>query len=386
MTISFPHSRQAVSRAPTALLKSALRPGVQMAREMPVHVDRLRQASRPSGASAPLAVFLPAYGRQGAALLRMYNVAQALRPFGWRTLVLPPALGLQQRLRLLHGAGADVVVMQGARHVLNRPALYPGFPILFDMDDADFHLPRLADPVRRAMPDVAGVIAGSRYVANWCLQHGAGAAPVVWTGSPVSEGPRPAAVVRKRVIAWAQTRPMTYMREAALVAQVSRAVAAQVPNVTLRLYDRQPGDEPGFVERFRAPGLTVEWIETSKYSDYLSSFDDVSLGFAPLSIETPFSRGKSFGKVLAYLDRAVPVIGSDHGEHGRFFTPETGVITNDAGVMVRETIRLLKAPKARHSMATAAFSAFRQHLSLEAAAARTHQVLSGVVAARQSAT
>ena len=371
MNISFP----SISRAPKALLKSALRPGVQMAREMPVHVDHLRQA----GGGAPLVVFLPAYGRQGAALLRMYNLAQGLRSFGWRTLVLPPSLGLQQRLRLLHGAGADVVVMQGARHALNRPALYPGFPILFDMDDADFHLPHLADPVRRAMPDVAGVIAGSRYVADWCEKNGAGAAHVVWTGSPVSEGMRPAAAARKRVIAWAQSRPMTYVHEAALVAQVSRAVAAQCPNVTLRLYDRQPGDDLSFIERFRTPDLTVEWIQAAQYSDYLSSFDDVAIGFAPLSFDTPFSRGKSFGKVLAYLDRAVPVIGSDRGEHGQFFTPETGVITNDTGVMVRETIRLLYAPEARHTMATAAFSAFRQRLSLEAVAERTHQVLSSVV-------
>ncbi|MEL7131833.1 MAG: hypothetical protein AAFY39_11460 [Pseudomonadota bacterium] len=379
MNISFPRS---VSRGPKALLKSALRPGVQMAREMPVHVDHLRQA----GGKAPLAVFLPAYGRQGAALLRMYNIAQALRPFGWRTLVLPPSLGLQQRLRLLHGAGADVIVMQGARHALNRPALYPGFPILFDMDDADFHLPHLADPVRRAMPDVAGVIAGSRYVADWCRQNGAGVAHVVWTGTPVSEGPRPAAAARKRVIAWAQSRPMTYVHEAALVAQVSRAVAAQCPNVTLRLYDRQPGDDAGFIERFRTPDLAVEWAETSQYSDYLSSFDDVAVGLAPLSIDTPFSRGKSFGKVLAYLDRAVPVVGSDRGEHGQFFTPETGVITNDPAIMVRETVRLLKSPEDRHTMATAAFSAFRQRLSVEAAAEHTHQVLSSVVAARKHVT
>lgn len=91
-----------------------------------------------------------------------YGIAQALRELGWRTLVLPWKLTLAQRRRFLAWSRPDVVVMQGVRHGLNRPALYPDWPILLDMDDADFHLPHLAEPVRDAMGHVVGVIARSR--------------------------------------------------------------------------------------------------------------------------------------------------------------------------------------------------------------------------------
>lgn len=162
----------------------------------PVHSHWMLQGGR-----GPWAVFLPAYGPEGAAFLRIYAMAAAFRPLGSRTLVLPPRLTLAQRHRVLAWMSPDVLVMQGARHALNRPRFDPGQRIVFDMDDADFHLPHLAAPVERAMIDVAAVIAGSTYVANWCLEAGAPEAHVVWTGSPVSEQKRPAQAQRGAVIA-----------------------------------------------------------------------------------------------------------------------------------------------------------------------------------------
>ncbi len=358
---------------PAAAVKSFLRPGLQVFREFPVHLERLRQAG-----PAPLAVFLPAYGPTGAALLRIYHVARDVRRLGWRSVVLPPTLSLRQRRRLLAQLAPDVVVMQGVRHALNRPVLYQGAPIVLDMDDADFHLPHLKDVVRRAMEDVTCVIAGSRYVADWCRGQGA-SADVVWTGAPVSEAARVPAAARPAVVAWAQTRPMTYVREAALVAEVMRDLARQHPGVTLRLYDRQAGDDPAFLDMFRSDGLHVEWCPKMAYRDFLASLDDVAIGLAPLSPETPFSRGKSFGKVLAYLDRGVPVIGSEACEHPAFFTPETGVITNAAEFWVAAIGRLLTAPAARQSMADAGFEAFRSRLSVSAASERVSAVLFRVI-------
>jgi hypothetical protein len=326
-----------------------------------------------------MAVFLPATGPEGAALLRIHAIAVALRPLGWRTLVLPWRLTLAQRRRFLARMRPDVIVMQGARHALNRPGLYPGVPIVFDMDDADFHLPHLADPVRAAMSDVSAVIAGSRYVGAWCREAGAREVHVVWTGAPVSKAPRRPHTARPPVVAWAQTRPGTYTREAAMVRRVMAALAERHPGITLRLYDRQAGDDPGFATAFGASGLTVEWLKTCSYNDYLGSFDDVSLGLAPLCPETPFSRGKSFGKVLGYLDRMVPVLASDACEHGRFFTPATGIVSNDEAVWVEAAARLLSDAAARQAMADAGFEAFTRDLSLEAAARQVADVLASVV-------
>lgn len=339
-------------------------------RELPVHaIGALLPAK------GPLAVFLPCEKRRGAALLRIYNVARALRPLGWRTLILPPELTLRQRRRFLARLDPDVVVMQGARHALNRPSFYPGLPMVFDMDDADFHLAHLADPVRRAMPQVDAVIAGSRYVADWCRSAGAGEVHVIWTGTPVSaRRPTPQAG-RGLVVAWSQTRPMNYTREADLVRSVVRRVAARHPGTTLRLYDRRPGDDPAFAESFVAPGLTVEWRDSYRYRDYLASFDDVSVGLAPLCPETPFSRGKSFGKVLAYLDSATPVVASDVCEHPVFFTGGTGILARTVEQWSAAVDRLLANPQERQRMADAASAAFQARLSTAEAARRTDRVL-----------
>ena len=346
-------------------LKTCLRPGVHLAREAGVCSRLLVQKA----GQGPCVVFLPAYGRQGAALLRMYNMARALRRLGWRTVVMPWRLTLAQRHRLLARARPDIVMMQGARHALNRPALYPGYPVFYDMDDADFHLDHLQAPVRDAMADVAGVIAGSRYVADWCRAAGAAQADVVWTGAPLSRRVWQPQTRRRAVIAWAQTRPMTYRREAELVRATVARIGGQHP-VTLRLYDRQEGDDPGYAKSFDAPGVTVEWHKTCRYRDYLASFDDVALGLAPFCPQSPFSRGKSFGKVLAYLEARVPVIGSDACEHGAFFDDTTGVITNDPAQWVQAAVHLLQNASARQSMGDAAHAQFRRKLTVSASAAR----------------
>ncbi len=367
--------KHSLIRPAGGVITSTLRPALHLAREGLAHADLVYR----SVGQGPLAVFLPAGPCEGSALLRIYNMASALRLQGWRIAVLPWKLSLSQRRRYLAVANPDVVVMQGARHALNRPALYPQWPVLYDMDDADFHLDHLRGPVSEAMGQVTGVIAGSRYIADWALAQGARRADVIWTGTPVSDRPRPSQVRRPPVVAWAQTRPMTYTREADLVAKVMGLVARRRSGTVLRLYDWRPGDDPSFADRFRALGLGVDWRPAQPYGAFLASFDDVAVGLAPLCPATPFSRGKSFGKVLAYLDRQVPVVASAACEHPEFFTARTGVMSDDPGIWADEIINLLDNATARQQMADAAFAAFSARLSREAAASRVLAVLSDVM-------
>lgn len=359
---------------PQDTLRALARPMVQHARTVPAHARHLWHRGR-----GPLAVFLPYRGREEASLVRIYAIAAALRPLGWRTLVLPWKLTLDQRRRFLALVRADVVVMQGVRHPLNRPALYPGIPIVMDMDDADFHLPHLTAHLRQAMPDLTAMIAGSQYVADWCRDAGCPEAHVVWTGMAASPGAGTPHERRPPVVAWAQTRPMTYTDEARMVREVASALARQRPDMRLRLYDRQPEDDGAFADWFQQAGISVEWCEKSQFSDYLQSFDDVAIGFAPLSEASPFSRGKSFGKVLAYLDRHVPVICSDAGEHSHFFGPDTGIMSNDPDVWVQGALQLLADPDTRQRMADTAFAMFRKELSQASAVSKIDRVLRGVL-------
>lgn len=350
-------------------ISSLARPVLHGLREFPVRIRALRQGR---GART---VFLPAYGREGAALLRVYTVAEALTAQGADVHILPPKLTLLGRRRCLAALNPDIVIMQGTRHALNRPALYPDQRILLDLDDGDFHLPHLAGSVREAMHHVEGVIAGSEYLADWCRRAGARNTHVIWTGAPVSKPPRPSQAGRSPVVAWSQTRPMTYTHEAALMRDVMRAVGAVHPGVTLRLYDRCAGDDPGFAQSFEAPGVTVEWRERAGYDAFLGSFDDVAVGLAPLIEIDPFCRGKSFGKVLAYLDRCVPVVASNAGEPRAFFTAGRGVLCDSSKDWVRAIGGLLNDDEARERQAAAAFAAFLRELSIEKAAADLTKVL-----------
>ena len=363
------------------VLRALARPAIHLAREASVWPDALKSAR----GRGPLAVFLPAYGREGAALLRIHAIAEALPRFGWRSLVLPSTLTLAQRHRLIAASRPDVLVMQGARHALNRPALYPGCPVVYDMDDADFHLPHLQEPVARAMPQVAAVIAGSEYIADWCRAAGAGGVITVLTGMPVSARRHRPQAERPPVVAWAQTRPMQYTAEAGMVREVMRRVARGCPEVRFRLYDRRPGDDDAVPAGFEAAGIRTEWRAATGLRDYLASFDDVAIGLAPLCPETPFSRGKSVGKVLAYLDRKVPVVASDAGEHRRVFDAASGVVSNDPGVWSTEILRLLRDAPARQRMADAGFAVFRDRFSTGAVAEQVAGVLAAQVARPEKA-
>lgn len=321
--------------------------------------------------------FLPSKPRAQASLLRIYAVADALKARGWATIVLPAGLDLAQRRRLLARFAPDVVVMQGARHTLNRPGLYPGYRIAYDMDDADFHLPHLAEAVRDAMAEVDVVLAGSRYVAEWCEAQGA-TARVVWTGTPVSPGPRPRQDARPPLVAWAQSEPVNYVLERAFVTDVMRRVARKRPGVRLRLFGRRPGDDDGILAPFHQAGVVTEWLPMMPYDRFLKALDDVAVGLSPICPENAFSRGKSFGKVLAYLDRGVPVVASDAADHPLFFTARTGILSNDPAVWAEAIDRLLGDGDARQSLADAGLGALKNRLSTEAAAREIEAILRGL--------
>jgi hypothetical protein len=332
---------------------------------------------RPRG-DKPRVAFLPAKGRQMSSLLRIYLVAESMTHLGWEKLVVPPTLTLRQRRRLLARFAPDVIVMQGSRHALNRPALYPDYRIAFDMDDADFHLPHLTAHVREAMREVDLVLAGSRYVADWCREAGADAR-IVWTGTPPSKATRTPHRDRAPIVAWAQSAPADYIAERAFVLDVMRRVAGRRPGVRLRLFGRRSSDDPSLLEPFRAAGIKTEWLPMMSYNRFLRALDEVAVGLSPICPETPFSRGKSFGKVLAYLDRGVPVIASDEADHGLFFTPKTAIMSNDPAVWATAIDHLLGQPESRQALADAAFGDFRRRLSTEAAAREVDAALRQLV-------
>lgn len=311
-------------------------------------------------------VFLPPDISQSSSLLRVYNIAEALRRLGWGCLVIPKQLEQSQRRRLFAYARPDLLFVKSSRHPLNDPALFGGLPFVYDLDDADFHNPEVSARMEATVAQARGVIAGSRYIADWARALNP-EVEIVWTGTPVTPGPRPDHRDRPPLVAWAQSRPVRYQREFALVSRVMTAVAARRPGIRLRLYGWHRTDSSEHLDRMERAGVAVERVEPMPYDVFVRSLYDVAVGLAPVCIESPFSRGKSFGKILAYLDAKVPVVASDEVDHPVFFDAGSGVMTNDEAIWAAEIDRLLDDPERRNQMADRAFGAFRERLSLEAA-------------------
>lgn len=314
---------------------------------------------------------LPASTREASSLLRGYNIADALNRMGWNAIVLPKQISLNQRRRVLRIFRPDIALLLKSRHPDNSCELLEGIPYLYDLDDADFHDPGMQNRMEADVRNAAGVIAGSRYIANWCRARNP-RTTVVWTGSPDNHGTFPPQTERRKVVTWAQSLPFKYRSELAFVTDLLCNLGRS--DFTVRFYGCLPEHETApEVARLRAAGLEVELLPFMEYDAFLRSLGDVVIGLCPLVESTPFSRGKSFGKILAYLSARVPIISSDAADHTLFFRPETGVVSNDPAIWAREICALLDAPDRRAAMALEAYRDFSNRLTTTAAASRVDQ-------------
>ena len=341
-----------------------------------------REAALYPRALAPKAgkrvMFFPSGGREQSSLLRAYNIAAQMDRMGWSTLVVPKHLNLRQRRRIIRLFRPDICVLQKCRHDLNRADYYPGLPLVLDVDDADFLAPALAGPMAHAARAAQAVICGSRYIQTWARQFNANA-PIVWTGSAQTSGPWPDHAARRPIVTWAQADPNAYPDEFDFVTDVLIKVRAKVGPFTLRLYGLAADSDLSRVDRLRACGIETQLLGTLPYDEFLLSLRDVAVGLSPLITQSPFSQGKSFGKILGYLDAKVPVVCSDAADHALFFTPQTGIVTNDPDRWVGAIVDLLQDPAPRRALSEAAHTAFQAQLSVKVAAAKVDEILSALV-------
>ncbi|WP_207099651.1 glycosyltransferase family protein [Paracoccus shandongensis] len=331
----------------------------------------------------PRVLFFPSSPPEAASLLRAYNMATALTDLGWRADCVSPLVRRGGRMRLIRAFRPNLLVFQQCRHPLNAAEHARGIPYVLDTDDADFYLevPGLKDRLERTSRQAAGVIAGSRFLRDW---HAARCArtTVIWTGTPMSDGPRPDHRERGEppVLAWAQAKPLDYKQELDFVLDLAGRLQDCGIVFTLRFYGVASEGEAAELRRRLPAGIPIQTMPPLPYEEFLRSLREVSVGLSPIMAVSPFSRGKSFGKILAYLDAKVPVITSREADHALFFTPDSGIVSNDMDVWVEGAGRLLRDPAARQAMADAAFDDFRNRLSLASAAALTDAFLRNVIA------
>jgi hypothetical protein len=334
-------------------------------REIGLYVRAIVQWRR-----GPAVLYFPSQGLEdGASRLRAYEIADDLRALGWRTAVCPKQLGLAARRRAIALLRPDIIVMQTARHALNRPHLFPGIPIVIDLDDADYIDPRSAEPLVAALSRSVGAIAGSRAVAKFCRQH-IDPVTVVWTGTPPSDGPIASQIDRQPIVTWAASGPVTHHGEVEFLRQVlSELVEAKV-GFCFRCYS-DDGSEAyrQMIAKLVPAGAEVETYPYLAYDKFLESLRSVAIGLAPLTDMDGFSSGKSFGKILAYIDCNVPVITHPVVDHPLFFRDwENGVLVETPQEWALAIAKLLGDPALREAMAVSARLDLERRLSTEKAA------------------
>ncbi len=325
---------------------------------------------------------MPAEG--GSALLRAFNLAASLRTLGWRTTVVPPQCELLQRRRILRLEKPDLIVLQMQRHPLNRPNLYDGIPVVFDIDDADFLDPRCADAVRECCHGSRAVMAGSRFVADWCAQFNPNVT-VLWTPAPVPPTrPTPRPRDRRPILTWAQSVPDRYPAERELVGQIIANLARRGVQFELRLYGvNNPAAIADLLSAAGEFGVPIKTQPFLPYREFIDSLSQVAVGLQPIAMESPFSRGKSFGKVLAYLAADVAVVASDALDHPLFFRHgENGLLARSLEDWIAHTARLLQEPDFRQTVTDQAWHDFAENLSTESASRKMKMVFESVLRPR----
>jgi glycosyltransferase involved in cell wall biosynthesis len=101
----------------------------------------------------------------------------------------------------------------------------------------------------------------------------------------------------------------------------------------------------------------------------------------PVCLNNEFSRGRSFGKILAYLSGQVAVVASDAVEHPRFFRHgENGFLASDTvDDWVDPIVRLCEDKALRGSVALAGWNDFHARLTTDVFAQRLDLILKSVV-------
>lgn len=333
-----------------------------------------------AGRGQPRIAFLPSHGPEQSSLLRAYHMADQLRLHGWQSIVLPKELLLGQRNRVLRRFRPDLVVVQQCRHVLNRLRFLTDWPLVLDIDDADFLDPKLTDELEAMARHARGVVCGSRYIRDWALGMNPNS-EVIWTGTPISRQAWPPHSTRAPILTWAQSSPIGYPAEFGFVRKLLPMIVARQGALRFRLYGWDaPRDHPVIAE-LRAAGVEVELMPFMAYGAFIATLREVAVGLSPI-VPVGFGRGKSFGKILAYLDAGVPVVCSDEADHALFFSADTGVVSNDPAIWVDAIVALLADPARRDAMAEAAGAAFADQLSTSVAGERLRDFLTPLVPAQ----
>jgi len=317
----------------------------------------------------------------GSSLLRAYKIGEYLEANGWSVILCHANLRLQQRKRILRLFRPDVILIQKSRHPDNIPQHYLPVPCVFDLDDADFLDPKQHSYIMKCMEGCSHIIAGSRYIADWCRPHNPSVS-VIWTGTDIQYGESKPQSARGDVIAWAASSPLDYTNEANFVEDVMRRVAKKRPQTTLYIYgDNGSAAYEALKRGFTDAGVKIRSFPWMDYNAFVHSLDEAAVGLNPLVDMNGYSAGKSFGKVLGYLEAQVPSINSPNVDHPLFFEHgRNGMLASEPQQWADIVDQLLSDSALRQRIADAAKQDMIARLSIPTAGKLVASRLERVIA------
>ncbi len=308
--------------------------------------------------------------------LRGHKLAAELRNFGWRSIVVPKQLELDQRLRIIRQENPTFVYLQQTRHPLNDPSLYYPRRCILDIDDADFLDENCATIVDHHVRHCFGVIAGSRFIREFSVSRNQ-RCEVVWTGAPETTVTTLTSRASPPAIVWACSDPFAYPHEAHLVSQIIGQINKSIPFQFWLIGASNRLAADCFLAPFLQLGIKCSSMPFLPYHKLLRQLEAATIGLAPLLPEkSPFSAGKSFGKVLAYLASGVVVVASNSVDHPLFFeSGRNGYLVTRLDEWVNRVESLLIDPMKAEEISRAANADFVQRLSTTGMAKRVNSIL-----------
>jgi hypothetical protein len=336
----------------------------------------------------PRLVVFPSMALSGSSGdLRAVAIAKQLNVLGWRAVVVPPQLGLASRRRILRIERPDLILLQQMWHPLNRPSLYGGTPCIFDSDDADILDSNQRQVVVDCCEQSLAVIAGSRFLRDQYIPYNDNVY-VVWTTTYVKSANRARRRSTLPIISWGHSGPLGHPLEAELIREVLIKVARK-RRIMFDLYGvNDEGLASEYIRPFASQGIIVRNYAYLPYRKFINSLAGSAIGLHPVCTEFVPSKGKSFGKVLAYLAADVPVVTTNAVDHPLFFEDgkNCSMIDNSIEGWVEACERLLDDGEMRRRMVTRARSDFLARLTVEKGAQLVDGILRKLIDSRVSSS
>ena len=113
-----------------------------------------------------------------------------------------------------------------------------------------------------------------------------------------------------------------------------------------------------------------------KYRKLISSLKESAIGIHPISPQNPYSKGKSFGKLLAYMAADCAVVTSNDVDHKLFYKNNiSACLPNSESEWLDSLEKCLIDDNFRQKLVISARVDFEEKLTTEAAAANLTRIL-----------